>query len=524
MKGKSILKVVLATILVIAICTWIFPSTSFSTALVEGERVQIGIFDLFSYPTVALTYFGYVAVYVLAIAVFYGICNKIPAYQSVIDSIKNKFNGKEVFFLVLCIALIAILVSVTGFSFGMLFIFPFIASVVMAMGYNKLVAATVTVGSVVAGLAGTTLGTQSVNYLSSALSLNPKDDMISKIVVLLVFIIILAVNVVLYAKKTKNNVVEAKVEDSKKEVKAAKIEKTTKVEAKKEVKKAPVKKASAKSTSKTTTKKTAAKKTTKTKASMAMSTDTIKVTKKQSIVPFVIIFDLIVLISLVSVFNWSGLFEIDIFQKATESVTTFTIGDFEIFGKLLGSINEWGAWTVAYELPVLIIVMSIILALIYRVKFNDILAGIEDAVKKAIIPIVTMTLAYVVLIIVTYHPIQLTIEKAILELTSGFNVVTMSIVSILASVFNVESAYAASSTIPYITSIVTDTNLYPLIQIIFQSIYGLMMLVAPTSVILIGTLSYLDIPYGQWLKHIWKIFVEVLVALLVIFVILLATV
>lgn len=519
MKGKSIFKVVLATIFVIAICTWIFPSTSFSTALVEGERVQVGIFDLFSYPTVAITYFGYIAIYVLAIAIFYGICNKIPAYEATVEAIKNKFAGKEIVFLVSVIALIAILVSVCGFGFGMMFVFPFIASIVLAMGYNKLVAATVTVGPVVAGLAGTTLGTQSVSYLGSLLGLNTKDDMISKIVVLLVFVIILSVNVILYAKKTKNNVVEAKVVEPKKEVKEVKKVETKKDE-KVAAKKAPAKKAS---TTKTT-KKTSTKKSTKTKASMAMSSDTIKVSKKQSIVPFVVIFDLILIISLVSVFDWSGLFNIDIFQKATESVTTFTIGDFAIFGKLLGNVSEWGAWTVAFELPILITVMSLILALVYRVKVNDIVDGIESGFKKAIMPIVTMTLAYVVLIIITYHPIQLTIDKAILEITSGFNVVTMTIVSIFASVFNVESAYAASSTIPYVTSLVTDTNLYPLIQIIFQSIYGLMMLVAPTSVVLIGTLSYLDIPYGQWLKHIWKVFVEVLVALLIIFVILLATV
>lgn len=517
MKGKSVFKVVLATILIIAVCTWILPSTSFNTTIVEGERLQVGIFDLFTYPTVAITYFCYVAVFILAVAIFYGVCSKIPAYQSTIETIKNKFAGKENLFLVLTIVLTAVLVSVTGLSFGMMFIFPFVASIVLAMGYNKLVAASVTVGPVVAGLAGTTLGTQSFNYLNSLLNLNTKSDMITKVVVLLVFVIILAINVVLYANKTKNNVVEAKVVAPKKEEKATKevVKKVVKESAKKETKK---------TTTKSSSKKTAPKKATKTKASMAMATDTIKVTKKQSIVPFVIIFDLVLLIALVSVFDWAGLFNIDIFTKATKNVTTFTIGDFEIFGKILGNVTEWGAWTVAYELPVMIVVMSIIMALIYRVKFNDVISGIEDAIRKAIMPIVCMTLVYVVLIIVTYHPIQLTVDKALLELTSGFNVVTMTLVSIISSVLNVESAYAVSTTLPYITTLITDTSLYPLIQIIFQAMYGLMMLVAPTSVILIGTLSYLEIPYGQWLKHIWKVFVEVLVALLIIFIIILATI
>ena len=51
----------------------------------------------------------------------------------------------------------------------------------------------------------------------------------------------------------------------------------------------------------------------------------------------------------------------------------------------------------------------------------------------------------------------------------------------------------------------------------FQTIYGLAMLVLPSSVILMITLSYMDISYGQWLKHIWKLFLELLVVLVVIF-------
>ena len=42
------------------------------------------------------------------------------------------------------------------------------------------------------------------------------------------------------------------------------------------------------------------------------------------------------------------------------------------------------------------------------------------------------------------------------------------------------------------------------------------MLVAPTSLILVITLYYLDIPYGKWLKTIWKLVVEILVLLLII--------
>ena len=46
------------------------------------------------------------------------------------------------------------------------------------------------------------------------------------------------------------------------------------------------------------------------------------------------------------------------------------------------------------------------------------------------------------------------------------------------------------------------------------------MLVAPTSLVLVTVLSYLDISYKSWLKSIWKLLVEIFVVLLIIFTIL----
>lgn len=541
-KRKNISVVVLATILVVTLCSWIFPSASFNSVLVEGERVQVGLFDLFSYPMVAVTYFSYVIVYALVVSIFYGIANKIPAYHTLVEKIKNAYTGREPIFLGLVIALTAIIVSVTGLSFGMIFIFPFVISIVIAMGYNKLVAASVTVGSVAAGLAGTTLGTSSVSYLNQLLGLETMDELVSKIVILVAFVIILIANVLMYAKKTKNTVVETEVTTSKKKV-DVEVEtealKVTKKDALKPAKKTTTKKdtktgKSTKTSAKTKSTKTKSTKTksTKTKskstrASMAKNSDEIlkvsaKDTKKVKCWPFVLIFDFILIILALAVFDWSGLFDITWFTDAKNAIDGFEIGNFPIFAKLLGTYSEFGSWSFNIEIPVLIMIGSLILALVYRVKFSDIVDGIEDGISKAVKPIVTMMLAYIVLIICTYHPFQLMITKFIMGLTSGLNVVTMTIVAMFASLFNVETVYTAQSTVPYVMSVIGDATLYPLVEVIFQAVYGLAMLVVPTSVILIGTLTYLNIPYGQWLKYIWKIFVEVLIVLLIIFLIILA--
>ena len=61
-----------------------------------------------------------------------------------------------------------------------------------------------------------------------------------------------------------------------------------------------------------------------------------------------------------------------------------------------------------------------------------------------------------------------------------------------------------------IASMFTNLNAPLFLQ---YSIYGLVQLIAPTSVILVAGLTYLDISYKEYLKNIWK---PVLVALAVI--------
>lgn len=542
MKKHNILKVILLSILVVVVCTWIFPQATYQYEFQEGARSQLGIFDLSTYTIEGLfRYFSYVLVFVLTSGMFYGVAYRIPAYRALLDKLVEKFKGKENIFLAVTMALIAIIVSVSGLSFGMLFVFPFIISLVLLMGYNKLVAASVTVGSTIVGIMGTTLGISTTNYINLALGIDFSSEMVTKVILLVIGLVLLIYNVLAYAKKTKNgvdrvvelvpvtknktandkvvnNVVEEK-EVSKKEDK----KETKKTSAKKETKKTTTTKKSTSAKS-TKTAKTTTKKATKTKAyDLKSSTDTVvKVKSKNNIKtwPFVLVFDLVVLILILSTFQWTDVANVDWFTKALDAVNDFEIGGFPIFAKLLGNIQAFGSWSLGYEIPAMIVLATCFLAFIYGLKFDDFLDGIIDGMKRSMKPAIYMFLVYLVLIIVTFNPFQLNITKFFLNLTKGLNVITMTIIMAISSVLNIENVYVAQSQLPYITTIITDQTLYPLIGIICQSVYGLMMLIAPTSVILIGTLTYLDVPYTQWIKHIWKLFLELLLVLVVIFFIL----
>lgn len=543
MKKHSILKVIMCMVLIAVLCTWIFPTISFGSELVEETtRSQVGIFDLAKYVVDAFRYFPHIIIMTLVIGMFYGVAYRISAYRKLLDVIASKFKGKENIFLAVVMALMAIIVSVSGLSFGMLFVFPFVISVVLLMGYNKLVAASVTVGSTIVGLLGTTLGTVTNDYINYVLSTDAFSEIIAKIVILIISLVLLIYNVLRYANKTKNNtdkVVELVPAEGTSEIKKdkevikeevkqdKKSNKDSKASTSKKTKTVKADSKSTKKDSKSTSKKKttkSTKKSTKDKAydlKSRIETKIIKPKKKSHVWPFVVVFDLVLVILAVSTFDWNGVFEITWFTKALDAVKEFTIFDFPIFAKILGDVKDFGSWTLYYEMPMLIFLATCFLAFIYGLKFNDFLDGIIDGVKKAMQPAIYMFITYLVLFIVVYHPFQLHFTKFLVNLTDGLNVITMTIVAMISSIFNIESLYTAQGALPYVTSVITDKTLYPLIGVIFQSIYGLMMLIAPTSIILLGTLTYLDISYIQWIKHIWKLFLQLLVVLVVIFLLLL---
>lgn len=458
MKKHNGLKVVLITILVLFLLTWILPVAVYQSSYMEQGRVQMGLFDLLSYPTATVAYFGYVGIFVLIIGGFYGVLSKTLVYRTLLDKIVSKFKGKESLLLAIIMVLLAVATSICGLSLILMVFFPLIISLVLLMGYNRLVAASTTVGSVMVGLIGTTFAGNTLDLINQVLGIDMTSEIITKVIILVIGLVLLIFNTLWYAKNHKE-----KVNEKMEELIPAKTD------------------------------------------------------SKRKVWPLVVVLDVIFLIMILGFISWNSAFELDIFDKATDAVVGFEIGGFAIFGKILGSaLPSFGNWSIN-EIMIVLLVASGILALIYRIKFNDFVSAFLEGAKKAIGPAALMLLIYTCLILVVYHPFQLVIVKFLLGLTKGFNVVTTTLVAFISSLFNVEMTYTVQNIVPYVTSVVTDTSLYPLIAIIFQTMYGFVMLVAPTSVILMGTLSYLKIPYQEWLKYIWKLLVQLIIVLFIIF-------
>jgi len=457
---NNLAKIILGTILLSIILTWIFPITYFGYSLMEDAKMEVGLFELFSYGPTIFNYFGSVIFYVLAIGGFYGVLYKIDGYRNLLDKIANKFKGKENIFLCIVMILLAIITSMAGLANALLFLFPFLISVILVMGYDKTTAALATVGAVAVGLIGTTVSATNIDAIVGLLELDFSSELLTKAIILVVGLVLLVFNVLRYAKNHKLDKIA--------------------------------------------------------KDNLPVSTDS----KKRSW-PIVVIIDIVLITMILASISWETVLGVKVFNTFHETVTTFEIGGLAIFGKLLGdtSMVAFGNWTLA-DFTLLLTIGAGIIAICYKKKFNEFFEAYLNGMKKAVKPAVLIFLAYIVLVITATHPVLLAIFKPILTATSGFNVFTMSFVALISSIFSIEPYYIATTALPYIASIIKDTTTYPLIAVVWQSMQGLAILIAPTSVVLISTLSYLDISFWKWIKASWKLILEILVALLLIFTIL----
>ena len=464
MKKHSLVKVVMVTLFLVMVATWGLSVTNIS----DGEFVtqtanKIGIFHVSSFILVAVQYFFNIALFVLAIGGFYGVLHKIPQYRLLLDKIVNGFKRCEWLFMVIVGIVFAVLSSMAGFSLPLLILFPFVISVILLMGYDKVTAAMLTIGSTVAGIIGTVFSSGDVYGISTVLSqfgsVGPKDNVLWKLLLLGVSLVIVLVNTILHARKHKN---EETIEEDyliPKEVK----------------------------------------------------------TENKKVFPLVIIFDLMLVLFVLAFISWDVL-EIDIFENITNTFVNpvgnvFTKGMFGAFNTVLG-ISEsmvFGNWSLT-EVAVVLFFVSGLLALMYRKSLNSFLSDFGSGAKKALQPAALVILAYTILVCVTNVPFMMTILKPILDLEGEANIVVMCIVALVYSLLTVEPYYGITSAASYVLTVTTASKL-TMVSLAWQSMYGIAMLFAPTSVIMLCGLSYLGIGYGKWLKNIWYVVVELIVVI-----------
>lgn len=469
MKKNHLLKVIAITCLVFFVLTWIIPTGHYEGGTyIESDVSPLGIADFFVYTfhSVFLSVAVIAAVVILLIGGLYGVLNKSGVYQKFVDKVVKKFSGREKLFLIITILTFSLLTSLTSLVYPLFILVPFFIAVILLLGYDKITAFLSTIGAILVGRIGTTYGynLDGYNYANHFFGLDVNSNILFKFIL---FMLVTGVLIFFIFKTAKLN----KIKKSKGKVEELNI---------------PLYK---------------------------------KNTTDKSLVPFYVIFGIMIFVLFVSMYNWEGAFGINLFTDVYTKITEFELFGRNIFGDIIGAINPIGYWT-NYELAVVLIFSTILIGLVYKLKFKDIFDGFLDGVKEvvgvALIGFLATLISSVVfaqLYNLGTYTIFPTITNKIISL-SGSNpgAISLSIVTSIASVFFYDLPYIFNSMSVPVSVLYENV---PDAVFIIQTVFGFVSLILPTSVVLLMGLKYTDISFTEWFRKSWKLLLGLLAALII---------
>lgn len=465
MKKNSLLKAILYVFLAYVVLSWVVKVGTYSNGtLTATDTSPVGLVDLVRYPIVTLSSSLFVlsALVILAIGGFYAVLNKTGVYGNIIEGIKKKFKGQEFKFVIISVIVLGVLASLTGLTLPLFILVPFFTAGILVLGYKKLTAFLATIGAILVGNMASTYGFNINGYIKYFLNVDMSKTIFYRIIFLVVVIGIL---IFVLSKVAKLDLVKPK--------------KATKKTSKKETLEAEV------------------------------SEDVIPLydgvsNKKKSALPLIVVTVILVVISLLGMYNWSNGLGVSIFDNIYESITSFEINGYPIFKNLIGSLDPIGYWS-NYEFVLLIVVASLLIGWIYNLKLGETVSAFIDGAKKMVRVALYMVLANVIFLMMnsssTGANMYVTMADKVMGLTSGFNSFTTGLTSVIGSFFYNDFPYMLNSLYSMLS---TYEEKLPLIGLIIQSLHGFMMLIVPTSAMLVAGLTYLDIPYIDYLKKMWK--------------------
>lgn len=521
MKKHNLFKVIVLTFLAVVVLTWIIPAGGYGSGeFASSGRTPLGLFDLVRTPLIAfanLMQYGYI---VLIIGGFYGVLSKTGAYASLLEKCSKKINGKK--FLVAMIVVLAALESLTGATFAIFIIVPFLASLVLKKGYGKITAMASTVGALLLGSMAATYDYGILGNLTQYLAIEFDATLIPRIVFFVISVILYSFIVVRNAK-----------------VQMIEIEEEIEVE-----EKAPRKRASKTAAATKSSKSKAAKETktskTKTKAETKGKKDEIKVTKKKIKkirkeiapveIPFVdetvkakkttalLVYMIILLVfTIVAMFNWSSVLQVEFFNELHTKIAEVKIGSFPIFSNILGTFSTLGTWT-NYDLIIFLIPATFVIGFIYSVKLDDMIDGFVNGVKcmakPAFLVVLATTIYATMFSSATGDNIFYTIVHKLLGVKGSMSLFAAGIVSGIGSlIYSDFSSLVGSVAAPFGPAF---HNTMKVASFVLQTIYGAVSFVSPACILTILGLSYFDISYKEWFKYIWKFLVGCIIVVAVI--------
>ena len=398
--------------------------------------------------------------------------NKTPAYKKLLDNIVTSIKplNKKVIYIIIIV--FAAVTALTGMTIPLFIFVPFVVSIILLLGYDKLVAFSATIGSIIIGYIGGIFvnfinpNSYVINTFDEFVGLENKfENVFPRLLLLLVGMVLLIFYVSKYIKNVEEKKVKYELSDNS-ELLIAEV-----------------------------------------KGSY----------KEIKTWPLIVILCITFVILVLGMVPWNGLFNISVFTKFHTWLTGLKMKGFAIFPTLISSdLPALGEWNTTQNLlasyvymAMLLLFVTIIIALVNKIKANEAIDNYVEGTKKMIPVVALITIAYTVLVCAYNNGFV----ETIITNYGKFNYVVSSLLAFLGCITNVDTIWILAGVFGNIVNLITDESILASVAILLQGIYGIFFLVGPTSLILIIGLTYLDIPYTTWLKYIWRFAIALIILL-----------
>ncbi len=458
---NGLLKWIGIILLIAILLTWVTPIGEFANgAFTKGEFSRVGIFDLSNYSFLGFYYFTAMFAFLFVLAGFSKFLNSLKAFKKLTSNIAKRVEKIPFVFVVISMVFYTVLTSITKETIVMFLFVPVTVAIMSELKQTKIATFTASIGGILLGTLASTCNGNVTAIIKSVFSVTKfNSEMIATIAVMIIGGALLAVLTLLSSNKKDEELIVNELEEDYK-------------------------------TSET---------------------------KKVSTVPLIVIGIITSILTIMAFIDWSGSFGVSYFSDLGTKITESTIGGVTVFKFIFGQNSiAFGDWTL-FTLCGLVGISTIILGIIYKVKLRDIVDQYIEGFKAYAKPIFIVFALYTLLITSVSFPTLGIVYDWIIDIF-GDNAFTWTIVTMIASVFNVTYEYVVGPLSGLFLNIGKETK--EVVALATQFGYGLIQFVAPTSMSLALGLTLLDFDYKKYLKFIWKFFAAMLVISILVLVIL----
>ena len=518
----AMLKMLAVIAVFVMVLTWVIPAGYLEgTELIETTTTKLGIIDFFLGGIYTFNYFLLAIVLLILIGGFYGVVSKTAAYEEVVNKLAKFVSKHKIIAMLITSLVFTLLASVFLEVTPLIILIPFVISVMNKANYDKFVTFSTTFGAIMVGILGTTHTGFGLDMLYDYMGASMETNLAAHVVIMIIGYVLIN----MFAIMRINN----------KEQKPLLIEDRFVPE---------------KETNKTSVVPVAV---------VTLFLGAIFVTFGLSrfielnpmallgivlVVAYVAFFALYskfgnqkfknkkwpLITIMVSLFifiilgytNWSDLTDATIFTDfhnwlTSELVLVINGEEFALFGNLLGTSYEFGAWN-AVIISIYLVIFAYVIAKTYGFKLDDTIKYFGEGMKKMLVPTILYAFAHILVVYCNWLPVVNNIVYGLANITESYSIIIIMIIGLVGAFFSSDPGFLGYLIGAFVgTMFVDNANTSALIV---TSMYGFAQFLVPTGLLLLAGLNYCDISYTSWLKYIWKFALGLLVALVLVFLIL----